>query len=48
VLKVKSIGMEIANSVFNVVQQAYIHISSTKSILSIVFFTNQSQRLQCP
>jgi hypothetical protein len=48
VFKVKSIGIEIANSIFNVVQQAYIHTLNTKLVLSIIFFTNPSQRLQCP
>jgi hypothetical protein len=48
VFKVNSIGIEIANSIFNVVQQAYIHTLSTKLVLSIIFFTNPSQRLQCP
>jgi len=48
VFKVKSIEIEIANSIFNVVQQAYIHTLSTKLVLSIIFFTNLSQRLQCP
>jgi hypothetical protein len=43
VVKVKTIGIEIANLVFNVVRQAYTHTSSTKPILSIVFFANPSQ-----
>ena len=47
-LKVKSIGIEIANSVSNVVRQSYIHTLSTKLVLSIILFTNPSQRLQCP
>jgi len=41
-LKVKRIRIEIANSVFNVVQQTYIH-TYTKLVLSIVFLLIQAK-----
>jgi hypothetical protein len=43
-LKVKDNGREIANLIFNIVQQAYIHISGINNTSVLYSFTNSSER----